>query len=73
MPTLAFAAKYCAVTLHNRPTAAISTSAPKQRNTVDFWPAIAPESIIFATTMGTSRSKSASSSLNSGASMLSLR
>ena len=69
-PTLALAAKYWASTLHPRPTAAMAMSPPKQRKTVL---SPLPASIIRATTRGTSRSKSASRSLKSGARILSFR
>ena len=66
-PTAAFAAKYCAVMEHTSP---IRPSAAMTRHIRAIYPRspfAIPISIIRAMTSGTNSSKSASSSLNSGA------
>ena len=70
-PTLAFAAKNCAVKLHPMPTAAISSRIKKQTTMYGRSLFATPTSIICATTIGTSRSNTTSRSLKSGASTLS--
>ena len=69
-PALALAAKYCAATVLASPTTPRPTI---KRHISAIYPPFPPSglfiplSIIFATTMGTSSSKEASSSLNTGA------
>ena len=72
-PTDALAAKYCAVMLQASPTPARRIITPVSWIISGRFPSAIPRSMILATTIGTSRSKSASSSLNSGARTLSFR
>ena len=69
-PVLALAAKNWAVMLHAKPSSAMAISSRKHcTSTPRFCPAT-PTLIIRATTRGTSKSNTTSSSLNSGARML---
>ena len=73
VPMAARAAKYCAVKEQSSPMSAISTSRPQRVQMYVVSPPAIPTLMMSATTIGTSRSNVASSILNRGARMLSLR
>ena len=69
-PVAALAAKYCAVTEQTNPAAPSATNTSDQRRIYAVSARTTPVSMIFAMMSGTSNSRSASNSLNSGPSTL---